>query len=329
MVAFRKLKLFTLLASITLFGCVTSVIADLRVADGTTAEGRVNLSHWSKRGRPAPGVASLRTRTLPPMAEVGTASLRSPGNSSAVRAVSTNPYAQGTFDGRTSVSSPQYGGATRISTAAHPAGFVSTGARNNSTRKGGSPSRQQVPQFGGASRVATTGYPTEARAYPTGLAGAVIPQEDELAEKPKSQGAETGSRGTEPRDAITLPSFRPITAIQPHTARYPAASGPGLPNDVAQSVLGQYPPIQTWGSTSTARQSNRSTYAFRHNPLYFEDPNLERCGISKGCLTTPWSAAKFFLTAPRLPWLMLLDRPRSCVDATPDCSSCQQFGCGH
>ena len=155
----------------------------------------------------------------------------------------------------------------RIAAAAYPAGSASTTPRNNSAKTNTSPLSLQHPQFGGATRIAPVGYPTEIRTYPTRVRRTVIPQADEPVEKPKSQGSESSDSSTESSDPITLPSFRPITAIQPHTARFPAAGGPGLPNDVARSVLGQYPPIQTWGSNSASLQSNRSTYAFRHLSL--------------------------------------------------------------
>lgn len=74
------------------------------------------------------------------------------------------------------------------------------------------------------------------------------------------------------------------------------------------------------------RPAPRNTHRFSHNPLYFEDPNLERCGQGHGCLTTAHSAAHFVSLIAITPYLMTADHPRSCVAALPDCRTCQSFG---
>ncbi|MEZ6127228.1 MAG: hypothetical protein R3C59_00935 [Planctomycetaceae bacterium] len=70
----------------------------------------------------------------------------------------------------------------------------------------------------------------------------------------------------------------------------------------------------------------RNTHPFYHNPLYYEDPNLERCGISKGCLTTAHSAVHFTTMIAVTPYLKTCNHPRSCVKALPDCPTCESFG---
>lgn len=70
----------------------------------------------------------------------------------------------------------------------------------------------------------------------------------------------------------------------------------------------------------------RNTHQLWHNPLYFEDPNLERCGQSSGCLTNAVSAVHFGGTVVFAPYLMTLKPPRSCVQALPDCPTCHEFG---
>lgn len=71
---------------------------------------------------------------------------------------------------------------------------------------------------------------------------------------------------------------------------------------------------------------NRNVYPICHNPLYFEDPNLERCGIGHGYLTELASVAHFMGRVPALPYLIGAQAPNSCVRALPDCPSCHQFG---
>ena len=72
--------------------------------------------------------------------------------------------------------------------------------------------------------------------------------------------------------------------------------------------------------------ASRNTYPIRYQPLYFEDPNMERCGETGGCLTEFKSIAHFAGRIPLLPYMMASDSPHKCVRALPDCPTCQQFG---
>ncbi|MEO2016424.1 MAG: hypothetical protein ABGZ53_18865 [Fuerstiella sp.] len=74
------------------------------------------------------------------------------------------------------------------------------------------------------------------------------------------------------------------------------------------------------------RRAPRNTHEFYHHPLYFEDPNQERCGQSNGCLTTACSAVRFTTMLALTPYLTTADHPRDCVRALPDCRTCQSFG---
>jgi hypothetical protein len=70
---------------------------------------------------------------------------------------------------------------------------------------------------------------------------------------------------------------------------------------------------------------NRNFYRLCHNPLYFEDPNLERCGRSHGVFTEFVSAARFFGRVPLTPYMMAANSPDDCVRALPDCPTCCRF----
>lgn len=72
--------------------------------------------------------------------------------------------------------------------------------------------------------------------------------------------------------------------------------------------------------------ASRNTYPIRYQPLYFEDPNMERCGETGGCLTEVKSIAHFAGRIPLLPYMMASDSPHKCVRALPDCPTCQHFG---
>ncbi len=74
------------------------------------------------------------------------------------------------------------------------------------------------------------------------------------------------------------------------------------------------------------RRPSRNTHTLIHHPLYFEDPNLERCGRSRGCMTTAVSSVHFATTIAFLPYLAIAKCPNSCVTALPDCPTCHSFG---
>lgn len=86
-----------------------------------------------------------------------------------------------------------------------------------------------------------------------------------------------------------------------------------------------------------------------YQPLYFEEPNLERYGYGCGCYTccgstciqSACSAAHFFATVPALPYMMAANCPCECNYALGDyrpgscppwryqcCAPCSAFGAG-
>jgi hypothetical protein len=73
--------------------------------------------------------------------------------------------------------------------------------------------------------------------------------------------------------------------------------------------------------------ASRNTFPLRYQPLYFEDPNMERCGNSAGCLTEATSIVHFATRIPLLPLMMTAQPPCRCVKALPDCPTCSEFGC--
>jgi hypothetical protein len=79
---------------------------------------------------------------------------------------------------------------------------------------------------------------------------------------------------------------------------------------------------------SFARQfrPNRNRHPVWYKPLYFEDPNLERCGTGAGIFNEAVSAIRFFGRVPALPSMMATRPPHQCVRALPDCPTCHKFG---
>jgi hypothetical protein len=79
---------------------------------------------------------------------------------------------------------------------------------------------------------------------------------------------------------------------------------------------------------SFARQfrPNRNLHPIWYKPLYFEDPNLERCGKGVGVFNEALSAVRFFGRVPALPTMLANNPPCQCVRALPDCPTCHKFG---
>ena len=98
------------------------------------------------------------------------------------------------------------------------------------------------------------------------------------------------------------------------------------PNDIAFAVMRQRKPFNVFGIARDPWQANRDSYPFHHNPLWFEDPNLERCGRGWGPFTTTVSAMRASANIPILPYRFTAEKPWSCVRTLPDCTTCEKFG---
>jgi hypothetical protein len=69
-------------------------------------------------------------------------------------------------------------------------------------------------------------------------------------------------------------------------------------------------------------------YVFAHQPIYFEDMNLERCGLSCGCCLQPAvSGLHFFGSVALLPYKLLVSPPCSCVYPPGECGPGCHFSC--
>ncbi|MEZ6122902.1 MAG: hypothetical protein R3C49_06960 [Planctomycetaceae bacterium] len=69
----------------------------------------------------------------------------------------------------------------------------------------------------------------------------------------------------------------------------------------------------------------RNWFQTYHQPLYFEDPNLERCGIHHGCLTDAVSLLWFFGRVPAVPYMVGSQPPCQCVPSLGDCPLCHAY----
>ncbi len=98
------------------------------------------------------------------------------------------------------------------------------------------------------------------------------------------------------------------------------------PNDVAFAILHHRKPFNVFAISRDPWQANSDSYPFYHKPLWFEDPNLERCGRGWGPFTSTVSAIRASANIPILPYRFTAEKPWSCVRTLPDCSVCEKFG---
>jgi hypothetical protein len=126
---------------------------------------------------------------------------------------------------------------------------------------------------------------------------------------PLNRGATANTGGGNTAPQVDL-SIRPISSISLNIA--PRTQGDLPVNLAAEQMRGELPmllqdrPYEPWNYYWTAT-------AFAHQPLYFEEVNVERYGHNAGCLQPAFSMVHFFGTIPILPYKMGQDHPRECV----------------
>lgn len=153
-------------------------------------------------------------------------------------------------------------------------------------------------------------------------------------EIPRSLEAECREPGQNPNSADISALFTPLHAIQvdahstaPPTLPENAENGElALPQNSSCQRMVENAPDYYHANGYGVRRVPRNTHQFCNNPLYFEDPNLERCGRSKGCLTTAHSALHFAAQIATMPYKATVNHPSDCVAALPDCPTCHKFG---
>ena len=96
------------------------------------------------------------------------------------------------------------------------------------------------------------------------------------------------------------------------------------PRNVAITVL----PSKTDWVTSLGiptPRPERYTVGFSHQPLYFEQAKLERCGLHLGCLQNAVSASMFLTRVKWLPYHLGKKPTCQCFPTKGDCQSCERF----
>lgn len=102
-----------------------------------------------------------------------------------------------------------------------------------------------------------------------------------------------------------------------------------LPPDTVTEEFRRKGTIDYRGLTVGSWYDNESLapdFPFCFRPLRFEDPNLERCGITRSEFLQPAiSAGHFFGSVALLPGKMLLLNGCACVSPFPDCPPCSAY----
>lgn len=160
-----------------------------------------------------------------------------------------------------------------------------------------------------------------------------------VAAQEKSDAPKTVEPAVQPMDEVQTPSdailaeLKPVRSIEIRKAVEvpPLAEmdNPQLrePADQAGAMLRKRPPFKFWPVYRDPWVASRDSFAFHHNPLWFEDPNLERCGRGKGHFTSVSSFLQFNTNIAFLPYRMTAEPWHACVRTLPDCTVCQKFGC--
>lgn len=97
-----------------------------------------------------------------------------------------------------------------------------------------------------------------------------------------------------------------------------------VPEDRAAAFASDLP-LEIYSSSHPFVRPARYHIAATHNPLYFEEPNLERCGNSCGCATTAVSAIHFVANTLTLPYQMVANPPCETHCTTMDCRCGQEL----
>ena len=96
---------------------------------------------------------------------------------------------------------------------------------------------------------------------------------------------------------------------------------------IRKQFAAAYGPYVDRGFGSGCDENVAPLFPYTYYPLYFEDPNLERCGYSLGCCTQPFvSGALFYGDVALLPLKMLVLCPWECVYPQEDCEPCTRYG---
>ncbi len=152
--------------------------------------------------------------------------------------------------------------------------------------------------------------------YAPGIAG-----HDGLAEIPPTKQPITDTRREQLTRNLAILD-KPIAAIE-MSRGLDGVKPPDLASEVMPPL--SFEPTLIWGAPWPKRLINRYPVPFCHRPLYFEEPNLERCGHHWGFFQTASSATHFLGNAFLLPYRMIVRPPCELQPTLGDCPTCHFY----
>jgi hypothetical protein len=102
-------------------------------------------------------------------------------------------------------------------------------------------------------------------------------------------------------------------------------SGERVPENRAAAYSQQKPLIMIAALGAEPFPPNRYTICFMHRPLYYEQPNLERCGSGYGYFQNTISGIQFLANTMKLPYHLGAERADCPVPTRGDCMTCQSL----
>ncbi|MAI73604.1 MAG: hypothetical protein CMM01_22260 [Rhodopirellula sp.] len=107
--------------------------------------------------------------------------------------------------------------------------------------------------------------------------------------------------------------------------RIVAEDNADAPEDLAARFMLKEPVLKIVAAGISPPQPDRYPIAFKHRPLYYEQPNIERCGRGCGIAQNAISAGQFCMKTFTLPYHMCKTRPGCPIAAGGDCLNCKPY----
>jgi len=98
-----------------------------------------------------------------------------------------------------------------------------------------------------------------------------------------------------------------------------------VPANLAAQFMLKEPVLKIVASGISPPRPDRYPIQFKHRPLYYEQPHLERCGRGCGLAQNAISAGQFCMNTFFLPYHMCKTKPGCPVSSGGDCLSCELY----
>lgn len=141
----------------------------------------------------------------------------------------------------------------------------------------------------------------------------------------KAEGVEYEDLDAETsRDLFNAESIRNLRKPM-RDIRIVAEDDAEAPKNLAAQFMVKEPVLEIVAAGISPPRPDRYPIVFKHRPLYFEQPRLERCGRGCGVAQNAISAGQFCLNAFFLPYHMCKTKPGCPVASGGDCLSCEPY----